>query len=114
MKKDSTCPDCGVLAGNAHLYGCDVERCPMCGQQLISCGCEFDELSPILWSGIWPGVDECQEFNWYAKFIQGSGWVRCDATDKEASPDINRLDIDAVWNIEKGRFILKNQSSEGA
>ena len=35
------CHDCGIVnkRGNYHHFGCDIERCPICGNQLISCGC---------------------------------------------------------------------------
>jgi hypothetical protein len=35
-----TCADCGVQMGGIHHFGCDIERCPRCGDQLITCGCE--------------------------------------------------------------------------
>lgn len=34
------CGDCGVKVGELHKKGCDIERCPKCGHQLITCGCE--------------------------------------------------------------------------
>lgn len=43
------CHDCGIVnaVGNYHHAGCDMERCPKCGRQLIGCDClddsDYDE-----------------------------------------------------------------------
>jgi hypothetical protein len=34
------CHDCGVAKGLLHVPLCDVERCPACGRQAISCDCD--------------------------------------------------------------------------
>ena len=40
------CGDCAVEEGRVHELGCDMERCPFCGRQLMSCGCETKHFYP--------------------------------------------------------------------
>jgi hypothetical protein len=34
------CGDCGVSKGGVHHHGCDVEECPLCHGQYLSCDCD--------------------------------------------------------------------------
>ena len=38
------CHDCGCEEGQIHMHGCDMEYCPFCGGQLISCMCCYSML----------------------------------------------------------------------
>lgn len=37
------CHDCNVEPGAYHHLGCDDAECPLCGHQMLSCDCRFDE-----------------------------------------------------------------------
>jgi hypothetical protein len=37
------CHDCGVIRGELHLDGCDMERCPRCGGQYFCCACRTEQ-----------------------------------------------------------------------
>lgn len=134
------CHGCGAKPGEFHEPGCDVERCPECGHQSISCGCVYVENgmsadtleqdhpdvykngpTPEMvarfeavwgpkrqpWPGEWPGVAECREFGWYAKFTD-RGWERCGKDTPGASEDLNRLyGAECVWDVDKQRFVLR-------
>jgi hypothetical protein len=36
------CHDCGIIYGGIHHLGCDMEKCPSCKLQLISCPCDHN------------------------------------------------------------------------
>jgi hypothetical protein len=36
------CGDCSVGKGGVHHHGCDLEQCPVCLGQAITCGCLDD------------------------------------------------------------------------
>jgi hypothetical protein len=112
------CHDCGARPGQYHQLGCDVERCPRCGGQLLMClMCTCPESEPdepwppplddrMAWTGEWPGKKECREFGWYAKRNPaGPGWVPCGPQEKGASPDVCRLPTESEWDRREKRYV---------
>ena len=108
------CHDCGVKPGENHKPGCDTERCPACGGQMISCGCLSEketaawiEKNLLPWTGIWPGCLEAAAFGWWSRWVDNppgtlpmGRWEVCTEDTVGASPDLNRLYTFAVWDRE--------------
>ena len=44
---DRRCGDCGTPRNGYHHPGCDLEECPTCRRQALSCGCRYDEDGPL-------------------------------------------------------------------
>lgn len=66
QEQEGKCYDCAILIGQLHVPGCDVEECPKCGEQVISCGC-VEEFRPYE-----PKVDDRVELLWMSlKTAQG-------------------------------------------
>lgn len=40
---DSRCGDCNCKQGEPHHTGCDLEECPLCGGQFITCDCPIED-----------------------------------------------------------------------
>lgn len=110
------CADCGCAVGTEHELGCDIERCPECGGQLVSCGhfritdedgdtyynhIQLHTRGREKWSGIMYEAErlQCEAQGWYCYWLpnpngpelwHGGQWVPCDATHPNAMHDINR------------------------
>ena len=61
------CHDCGTYEGQIHELGCDMEKCPWCGGQNITCGCVYKLLGIDVSPGTWAyenGLTNEQEDQW--------------------------------------------------
>lgn len=104
------CHDCGTSVGEFHKPGCDMERCPCCNGQIISCGClEVEHPGWIAgeneegkywmppdsirerWSGIMYEKEKkvATRDNRYLRWTAKQGWIPCDSSHPNATPDLN-------------------------
>jgi hypothetical protein len=59
---------------------------------------------PLLWTGIWPGVEECREFELWC---HGPPWIPCSKEHPNATENLNRLAFVAHWNKEQRRWVKR-------
>ena len=88
-RKGEDCPDCGCKWGSLHAsdgkYICDIEQCPYCKGQLLSCA----EHSRLLWPNI--KRTEAEQFDEQKRLGKGK------STAKKLSENLE----DAVGSIAK-------------
>jgi hypothetical protein len=114
------CHDCGVKPGEFHEPGCDIERCPWCGGQMLSCGCYTDHQAwidehLIPWTGIWPGEEAAKKLGFWCYWGPDhgeSGWVTCEPDHPDARPHLNRLYTECRWDRDKQEFVLRTEKEE--
>lgn len=64
------------------------------------------------WTGVWPGVLECREFDFWCYWEEGRGWVDCDKDHPGARENLNRL-CECRWDVNRQRFVLENGATNG-
>jgi hypothetical protein len=135
--KGNDCPSCGASSGSLHELGCDIEQCPFCGMQLLSCACIFrlagvdpdrasemkvedlveslaklDLQGRLPWDGNWPGTAECEERDLFCRWSPAYGWVRCGQDEPGATHDLNRLVLSSRWDRGLRRFVPNENMSQ--
>ena len=103
------CPGCGAAIDEQHDRVCDVARCRATGLQWMACDITAEARvahEPDVWTGRWPGEEDCERLGFLARFEPGRGWVTCTADDPDAGPDFDRLHAEAAWDPGHGRWVV--------
>ncbi|MCY0931169.1 DUF45 domain-containing protein [Streptomyces sp. H27-H1] len=99
-----TCPKCHTRPGDLHTHWCGLAQCALTGRQRS--GCTHPGTTCLtLWSGRWPGQEECEEYGFYYR-PGANGAEPCNADDEGAEHDLNRLYRECVWDVRLQRMVL--------
>lgn len=107
---EGECPGCPARVGQLHEPGCDLEQCPLCGLQLLSCEHAEEEIlitdaNRIPVGPKMRGVEDAERLGLWAKMVPGlRGWQPCGKDEEGACPDLNRLYAFCLWNPATRRF----------
>lgn len=110
------CPDCHVAIGELHERGCDWERCPRCGGQMLmrgGCGCEDSER--MTFTGQSALHDAAEEYGFYCVWdpdgagdpTKNYGWTRVEKDHPNAQLDLNRVYYECVWSPQLQKWVTK-------
>lgn len=113
---DKRCPDCNVEVGEVHTDHCDIETCPECGTQRMSCGCT-SELPAIPWKGKCEYVVAADEYGLYCyedsagygKPEMNYGHIPCSKDHPEAHLDLNRVGDDCTWDKGQQKWVMQSE-----
>lgn len=97
-KSKRYCPDCYVQPGKPHDPGCDVETCPNCGRQRLSCGCQTS-LPPVPWDGESVLARDCPHWNHYftVQVSRPRKWVRWYFAGETQEPRFLHVEPKRIW-----------------
>ncbi len=83
------CHGCGAALGEQHDRVCDVARCRATGLQWQSCdhsGIGAVAHEPDLWTGRWPGEEDCERLGLFARLVPAGDGFRARQTSRGPSP----------------------------
>ncbi len=105
----STCHDCGRGKGEYHMECCDIERCPCCGGQLISCDC-----GPIYNVDGDVSEEELEELCkvQVTQTIANSLEIDCYINKRELAYDSDGEDGNIFFYLAKAKEILEGQGKD--
>ncbi len=101
LPEPQDCFKCGVKPDQKHKYMCDWALCKHTGHQFIQCSKDYhvnNNCQATIYPGYYHGVIECHEYDLFTD--ADSFWG--------ISPDLNKLVAISDWNVERQRYIMRN------